>query len=342
CAHTRTRYVCAIVSDSAMPALVWFRNDLRVDDNAALYNALVGHKKVAAVFYATPAQWRQHDLAAVKGEFIWRSLAALRETLSAMNIPLQVRCVERFVDIDADLRVLATELNCDEVFANREYGINECRRDEAVGHALADADIGWRTFDDATLLPPGSVRTQQGQPFKVYTPFRRALINLIGEGAIGCLSLSAARKTEYWFDAPPLPAYPYTDSQIPAALWPAGEAVAAQRLREFIEQRIGNYRKLRDFPNEHGTSVLSPYLALGVISVRRCVEAALVLTGGQWSGGNEGAATWLNELIWREFYLHVLAQFPRVSMHRPFRSATEAVAWRHHEDDFTAWCEGRT
>src|SRR5690606_25551004 len=139
-----------------MSALVWFRNDLRVDDNAALYNALVGHKKVAAVFYATPAQWRQHDLAPVKGEFIWRSLATLRETLSTMNIPLQVRCVEHFADIAADLVGLAVELHCDEVFANREYAVNEVRRDEAIGKTLADAGIGWRTFDDATLLPPGS------------------------------------------------------------------------------------------------------------------------------------------------------------------------------------------
>src|SRR5690606_19668101 len=145
--------------------------------------------------------------------------------------------------------------------------------------------------------------------------FKRALLELIGDGSIGCLA--STRKAQAWFAAPELPAYPYLSSTIAPALWPAGEKAAAKRLREFIEQHIDNYKRERDIPSLNGTSVLSPYLALGVISVRRCAEAALLINGGQWNGGDEGAATWLNELVWREFYQHVLAQFPRVSMHRP-------------------------
>ncbi len=76
--------------------------------------------------------------------------------------------------------------------------------------------------------------------------------------------------------------------------------------------------------------------------MRRCAEAALAVNGGQWQGGDEGAATWLSELLWREFYTHVLALFPRVSCNKPMRSETEAVAWRSDARDFAAWCEGRT
>jgi deoxyribodipyrimidine photo-lyase len=87
---------------------------------------------------------------------------------------------------------------------------------------------------------------------------------------------------------------------------------------------------------------LSPYLSLGVISIRRCIEAALTINMGEWLSGSVGVVAWLNELIWREFYLHVLAQFPRVSMHQPLRVAAENVRWRDDEHDFAAWCSGRT
>lgn len=329
-----------------MTALMWFRSDLRADDNTALHHALSDRANVAAVFYATPQQWAEHDMAPAKGEFLWRTLAALRDTLARLNVPLLVRCVPDFAAIETDLIPLARELNCETVFANREYPIDELRRDRAVAAALAAANIGWRCFDDATLLAPGSVRTRQGQPFRVFTPFRRALLELVGAGEIGCMPIE--REARPWFAAPELPAYPYAASAVDPALWPAGENAAAGRLREFIGRRIDDYARRRDFPSADGTSLLSPYLALGVISVRRCVEAALrasggplCASGGEWSGDG-GPAVWLNELLWREFYLHVLAQFPQVGMYKPMRPETERVAWRRDEKDFAAWCEGRT
>lgn len=323
-----------------MSALVWFRSDLRTDDNTALDHALREHKQVAAVFYATPQQWAEHDMAAVRGEFIWRNLAELRAALAQINVPLVVRVVPRFADIATDLTQFVSEIGCRAVFANREYAINEVRRDAAIAKTLDALEIDCRLFDDATLLPPGAVRTQQAQPFKVFTPFKRALVELIGVGAIDCRA--STRTAAPWFAAPALPPYPYLKATIAAEQWPAGEHAAAQRLREFIRTRLHDYNTYRDFPADAGTSSLSPYLAQGVISVRRCVEAALAVNGGQWQGGDEGAAAWLNELIWREFYTHVLALFPRVSCHQPLRSETEAVVWRNDAGDFAAWCEGRT
>lgn len=323
-----------------MTALVWLRSDLRVDDNTALHNALQRESRVAAVFYATPAQWHEHDMAPAKAEFLWRNLACLRDALTRLNVPLHVRVVPRFSDIAADLLALCAELQCEAVFANREYAINEMRRDAAIAAQLAQRQIAWHCYDDATLLPPRSLRTQQGQPFKVFTPFKRALLALIGDSVLHCFA--APKKAARWHAAPPLPAYPYAPSAVPADYWPAGENAAAERLKEFIENAIDNYSALRDVPAENATSRLSPYLALGAISIRRCVEAALAVNAGQWQSGSEGVVAWLNELIWREFYLHVLAQFPRVSMNRPLRVDTEHVRWRDDAKDFAAWCEGRT
>ena len=323
-----------------MTALVWFRSDLRVDDNTALHNALSEHQRVAAVFYATPQQWHEHTMAPVKAEFLWRSLSDLRDSLARIHVPLHVRVVPRFDDIARDLAALCDQLQCEALFANREYAINEMRRDAVIEKIMHDRDIAWHCYDDAVLLPPHAVRTQQGQPFKVFTPFKRALLDRIGDSVLHCLSNK--KKAQPWFDAPPLPAYPYESSNVPAEYWPAGEKAARKKLKNFIEHAIDNYKTLRDIPAEDATSRLSPYLSLGVISIRRCVEAALTVNAGQWQDGSEGVTTWLNELIWREFYLHVLAQFPRVSMNRPLRVETERVRWRDDERDFTAWSEART
>jgi deoxyribodipyrimidine photo-lyase len=320
-----------------MTALVWFRSDLRVDDNTALLAALADHERVAAVFCATPRQWRDHDMAPVRGEFLWRNLECLRAALAQLGIPLHVQCADTFADID--LRALCAELQVDAVYANREYAINELRRDARIEEQLRAAGVAWRSYDDATLLPPGSVRTQNGQPYKVYTPFRRAVLRLLGEGVVDCVAPRRARAA--LAAAPALPAYPYEASALDAALWPAGEDAAARRLHDFLDARIAAYRTQRDLPGIAGTSGLSPYLALGVISVRRCVAAAMAVAAGD-AASAAGAQVWIDELLWREFYLHVLAEFPRVAMHQPLRRETAALPWRRDADEFARWRDGRT
>ncbi len=123
-------------------------------------------------------------------------------------------------------------------------------------------------------------------------------------------------------------------------LWPAGEPEAQRRLENFV-QRIGNYQRVRDMPAVNGTSLLSPYLAAGVISPRQCLAAALAANKGQIAG-DDGVATWISELAWRDFYTHVLVGFPRVSKHRPFKLKTDQLNWRTDEPKFEAWKQGRT
>ncbi|MHC4092761.1 MAG: cryptochrome/photolyase family protein, partial [Planctomycetota bacterium] len=118
--------------------------------------------------------------------------------------------------------------------------------------------------------------------------------------------------------------------------------VARRRLRTFVSQRIEHYDEARDFPAKNGTSALSPYLAAGILSPRQCLSAALEANSGRLDSGNKGVTTWISELIWREFYRHVLIGLPRVCMNRPFRSGTDRLPWRCDEGQFHAWCEGRT
>ena len=124
-------------------------------------------------------------------------------------------------------------------------------------------------------------------------------------------------------------------------LWPAGEQTGRRRLRRFVTRLIERYADDRNDPAREGTSALSPYLAIGAVSVRDCLRAAVGANGGRLDGEN-GPGVWISELIWREFYRHVLVGFPRVCMNRAFKPETESLPWREAPADFEAWRQGRT
>lgn len=161
-----------------------------------------------------------------------------------------------------------------------------------------------------------------------------------GKGDIGWISSEWMEKEESWWRLPP--------GQLESIqkLFPAGEKEASRRLNEFLVKKGAAYKEMRDFPCKDGTSVLSPYLTSGVISAREALGQALTFTGGSYGGGSsDGGAKkgWLHfisELIWREFYRHVLYHFPRVSKGQPFRLDTVGMAWQ--TEGFEQWCQGRT
>ncbi len=324
-----------------MAALAWLRSDLRADDNAALSNACATDGAVHALFIATPEQWRRHQWGPRRRSFVLRSVAALGRRLDALGIPLHVLRVDDFAAVPAALADLCQEFAIDEVHASREYGVDELARDEAVAAELARKSLRFRCYDDATVLPPGSLSTGQGEPYRVYTPFRRAWLKVVRDDELRILPEPARRHEAA--------AAPYRDrvedlddGDLDSDWWPIGEQAAQDRLDRFVDGPLLRYHELRDQPAVDGTSRLSPYLASGVISVRRCFRAALDINQGEWDSGHAGVTTWLGELIWREFYASVLAGFPRVSRHRPMREETERIPWRDDPDALEAWRQGRT
>ena len=124
--------------------------------------------------------------------------------------------------------------------------------------------------------------------------------------------------------------------------WPIGEDAARARLETFLSDRIRRYDADRDEPALAGTSALSPYLSLGVLSVRRCLEGALAANEGRLEGGEAGVETWISELVWREFYRHVVAAFPHVSRGHAFRREYDDFPWRDDAEALDAWETGRT
>jgi deoxyribodipyrimidine photo-lyase len=325
--------------------LVWFRSDLRVSDNTALHAATGAgpHAGVIGVFVISPGEWAAHDVAPVRVDLILRTLRILSHDLTQRNIPLLIAVAPRPRDVTSVLSQIARRHGVTNLFFNREYEINEARRDQLVCEALGKLGVNCRAFDDQVILAPGSVRTQDGRAYTVFTPFKKRWFAVLGDHG-GARVLPAPKPQTPTGIAPseiPTSINGFV-SGIDPSLWTAGEHEAAKRLKRFAGAPIERYKSERDHPSIDGTSVLSPYLACGAISPRQCLKAAIEANDGKLDSGGPGPVQWISELVWREFYTHIVHAFPRVCMHRAFKPETDRIRWREAPGDFEAWCRGET
>lgn len=319
--------------------LIWFRHDLRVTDNKALSSACADpHAKVIALFTATPQQWQQHDVAARQIAFIHQHLVELQRTLAELGIPLVCQTVNNFAEAAQWVLNYAQEQQADALFFNRQYEWNEKQRDEWLINQSHGLSI--HAFDDYLLIPPGSVTNQKGEMYQVYTPFRRAFLTQLT--VTDCRSLRAPEPRAAALHVnESLPLFPHEPIEI-SQQFPIGEKAALTQLRRFCSQKVTDYQKDRDIPSIDGTSQLSPYLAVGVLSPRQCFNRLQAENSQVLDYPDSGAFTWLNELVWREFYSHLLVAFPRLSRHQPFIQWTQHIHWNDSLTDFAAWKTGQT
>lgn len=329
-----------------MTQLVWFRTDLRSWDNPALWAACQNQQSgVMGVVFVTEKQWQIHGLGPRKIQLMKNCMLELKQELARLNIPLLIITADTFDDCTRALQRIIVQLDISNVFFNIEYEVNERRRDIEFKRWCRHQHINVNQFHDQSVLAPGEVLTKQGQPFKVFSPFKRAWIQQ-AEGRISVPLPQPEKRPralqKSLADLSHAQAHTYEIVRVDDPLWPVSEDEAHQRLNDFAEERGSQYQQLRDLPAADATSRLSVYMSLGLISPLQCLHVALVHNSGQLVGGRPGFDTWINELIWREFYRHLLVAFPKLCMHKAFKEETEKVQWRNSEADFQAWCEGRT
>lgn len=327
-----------------MASLLWFREDLRTHDNTALYQlSQQTTEGIIAVFLITPSEWQQHNIANCRIDFILRNLHLLSDDLNHLNIPLLIRTCTSAAEIPSLLLKIAEENHCNSLCFNKQYEIDESRRDHAVIQLFNKHKIEVKSYEDQTILAPGSVLTKENRYFQVFTPFKKAWIKqLKEEDGFNVLSKPKSQ-TSLLIKRSPIPGnITGFHSTIPEHFWPAGETAAQQHLKTFVAHHLSHYHKDRDFPCLDHTSKLSPYLAAGIISPRQCLQAVLNVNNHKLDSGKSGAVTWINELIWREFYKHILQAFPRVSMNKPFKLYTDKLPWNDDEKLLSAWQQGQT
>ncbi|WP_407435341.1 deoxyribodipyrimidine photo-lyase [Lelliottia sp.] len=317
--------------------LVWFRADLRLHDNIALAAACRSqHARVLAVFIATPDQWRLHDMAPRQAAYLRVHLNGLQQGLAERGIPLIYEEVSDFAAQSAKVQQLCQQYDVTHLFYNYQYEFNEQQRDRQLEKTLDG--VVCQGFDDSVMMPPGSVMTGNHEMYKVFTPFKNAYVKRLKEGLPECVAAPAVREQKLPPSAEIEFNYPQLDFD--AELFPASEKAAIAQLRHFCQNGAGEYEARRDFPSIDGTSRLSACLALGVLSPRQCLHRLLAEQPRALDGG-EGSV-WLNELIWREFYRHLMTYHPDLCKHRPFIRWTDNVQWQHDDVLLQAWQDGKT
>jgi deoxyribodipyrimidine photo-lyase len=322
--------------------LMWFRRDLRVDDNAALWRALRTCREVLCVFVFDQAILDGLPRADRRVEFIRESLAALDADLRSLGGGLIVR----HALAEDEIPSLAHALDVQAVFANRDDEPAAIARDAKVFGALANAGITFHTAKDQVVFERDEVLTKVGQPYTVFTPYKRAWLAKLDDFFLkpypsrGYAESLIAPPARYDAPVPSLQDIGFEPTNLRALEIPTGAQGGAALFEDFFE-RIDRYDAARNFPAVRGPSYLSVHLRFGTVSIRQLASVAHQLS----LQGNTGASTWLSELIWRDFYFQILAHNPHLAEGKSFRPEYDKIIWHHgkHADMlFDAWCQGRT
>lgn len=317
-------------------ALVWLRRDLRLYDHRALAHAAHDYGRIALCFvFDTNILDLLRDKDDRRVTFIYDSLKELDAALHVRGSMLIVR----HGDAKQEIPALAKALDVQAVYTNHDYARYPKGRDADVGTALDKNGITFVTFKDQVIFERDEVVNQQGEPYKVFTPYKKAWLARLGspqgsgeltEENVSLDGLVPADELEHHV-------HPWTLEDIGfrhSDLWlEPGEKAGRARLHDFM-QRIDEYKEKRDFPDAEATSGLSVHLRFGTVSIRECFRLAM-------QRDSEGARTWVSELIWREFYQMILDQFPHVKR-EAFKPEYNDLDWQGTEEQFAAWCEGRT
>ncbi|CEJ68736.1 Deoxyribodipyrimidine photo-lyase [Chryseobacterium oranimense G311] len=295
--------------------IFWFRRDLRLEDNVGLYHAIQSGLKVIPVFiFDTDILNRLQDKKDRRVDYIHQALQRIHKELKKYNsglyvyhgTPMQV------------FKKIIQDFNVDKVFCNRDYEPQAIQRDREIADFLLKHHIQLKDFKDQVIFEKDDILKNDLSPYTVFTPYSKKWKENLKN--IETLTTDLTHFANY---------------RGPSEIIPLKEIGFEKTDLEFTEPElnrdiIDSYGKYRDFPAMDHTTHLGTALRFGTISIRKCVQYAVK--------HNE---VWLNELIWREFFMQILYHFPDV-VHQCFKKKYENIAWRNNEKEFKAWCEGKT
>jgi deoxyribodipyrimidine photo-lyase len=314
----------------------WFRRDLRLADNTALSQAVRRAETVIPVFVFEEALRTGPDVGAARLAFLLRSVEALRQELATLNYPLVVAHGRS----EIELPKLCQQFRAEAVFCNGRYEPYARARDHRVFNALNEIRVGFEIFKDAVIWEERDLLTKAGRPYTVFGPYARAWRSRKAPDPLP--RLTAAGKAARALSTAPVPVDPAQFGHPLAQSLPSpGERAALDLLRRFLAGPVFEYGQSRDYPACDGTSRLSAHLRCGTVGIRTVLAQLAAVRARASAPQQESCDVFLNELIWREFYLQILANFPHVQK-GGFRPEYDALAWSDNREHFQAWCEGRT
>lgn len=299
-------------------SVVWLRRDLRLHDQAALYHALRSPYPVLPLFiFDRYILSKLEDRDDARVTFLHHTLSQLQNELHQLGSSLLVKYA---TPVEAWQQVLQ-EYNVAQVFTNHDYEPYAIKRDEEIGQLLQSAGIPFKTYKDQCIFEKDEVVKDDGKPYTVFTPYSRkwrAKLN-----AFYLKSYPTEKYFSHFYRTPTLP-IPTLENM---GFTPSALPIPAMQTRTSL---IEQYAEKRNFPGINGTSKLGIHFRFGTISIREKTRKAMQLSD-----------TWVNELIWRDFYMQILWHFPHVAT-RAFKPAYDHIEWRNNTEEFERWCTGKT
>ena len=318
-----------------MNTLFWFRRDLRLYSNEALIEALNNGAK-HAIFFVSEKQWQTHHASPIQIDLLKRRVDYLQSELARFAITLHIFEAPCFSDCEKKLIEFCKAQKIEHIIANTEYELNEVNRDKSIVKKCDDLSITFTLYEGDIIAPVGTVKNQSNEMYKVFTPFKREWLK---------------QYQDTHFTLPNWPLEPdnikFEKSKLlngdgSSKKWPVDDESIYGVVDNFIADKITDYDEKRDIPSVKGTSGLSPYLALGIVSPKQLLINIQQRHPEILTSSKSKTFTWVNEIIWREFYRHLISAFPKLSRGENFNEKYDAVEWRQSDADFKAWCEGRT
>lgn len=314
----------------------WFRRDLRVSDNTALHEAARSAEMVIPVFILEDAFKTGPDVGAARAAFLLHSVDSLRKNLEHLGYPLVIR-LGKSVDL---IPHLARELKAEAVFCNARYEPYAEARDQKIAAQLESIGVPLRIFKDAVIWERKEILTKAGSPYTVFTPYAKAWKALPIPSPK--LKLKATKQSYPRIASDALPLDPQAlGLPLKQTLGATGERAAMERLKHFLQHHVYQYGEQRNYPSIDGTSQLSPHLRCGTIGIRTILAELEKRKAGANAAEAKNCDIFLSELIWREFYTQILANFPHVSK-GAFRPEYDRLKWSDNETHYQAWCAGMT
>lgn len=306
-----------------MKTLFWFRRDLRLDDNVALYNAVSGSTELKAVFiFDTAILEKIHDKADQRISFIYEHVCEIKKQLQQFKIELTLLAGNPREIIPG----LLVKDNFQALCFNEDYEPDTIKRDQYIQSFCNQNAIVCRTFCDHLIFRPGQIVKKDGTPYTVFTPYSRVWKDELVNSDPGYFDAREAL-THY----KPV-ASPVFSGVFEISSFGFKKAFYSDLFKQpdISPGHISKYAQERDYPAKNGTSLLGVHLRFGTISIREAVKA-----------GQAYSETWLNELVWREFFIHLLYHFPHTA-DSCFRCQYDYIPWENDERLFKAWMEGKT
>ncbi|HMI03012.1 MAG TPA: deoxyribodipyrimidine photo-lyase [Pedobacter sp.] len=299
-------------------SVCWFRRDLRIEDNAALFHALKGSHPVLVLFiFDKNILEKLSDKQDARLTFIYRTLEDLNQRLISHHSAILIK----YNTPEKAWAQVLEEYDVQAVFTNHDYEPYARERDNSLAEYLASEGITFKTFKDQVIFEKNEILKSDGQPYTIFTPYFRLWQQKLNEFyaksyPVGKYLKKLLRTQSFSFPGLLEMGFELSDQKFPT--------------RSF-EHKLDAYEKKRDFPAEDATTHIGLHLRFGTVSIRHAVKNAI----------DHKAEKWLSELAWRDFYMMILWHFPYVAKNS-FKPAYDHIAWRNNESDFNAWCAGKT